>query len=49
MMIYAVARLKRASSETLVLAGIAVLFMFDSLLMLLQYLGNPEQVQAIVF
>jgi len=49
MMIYAVARFKRASSETLVLAGIAVLFMFDSLLMLLQYLGNPEQVQAIVF
>lgn len=49
MMIYAAARLKRASTETIVLAGIAVLFMFDSLLMLMQYLGNPEQIQAIVF
>ncbi len=49
MAIYGVARFKRASSETIVLTGIAVLFLFDALLALLEYIANPEQVQAIVF
>lgn len=47
--IYGIARVKRASSETIVLTGIAVLFLFDALLALLEYMANPEQVQAIVF
>ncbi|WP_048109178.1 iron ABC transporter permease [Methanosarcina barkeri] len=49
MAIYGIARFKRATSETIVLTGIAVLFLFDSLLALLEYTANPEQVQAIVF
>ncbi|WP_048140185.1 FecCD family ABC transporter permease [Methanosarcina horonobensis] len=49
MAIYGIARFKQATSETIVLTGIAVLFLFDSLLALLQYTANPEQVQAIVF
>lgn len=47
--IYGVAQIKKASSETIVLTGIAVLFLFESLLALLEYFANPEQVQAIVF
>lgn len=49
MAIYGIARFKRATSETIVLTGIAVLFLFNSLLALLEYTANPEQVQAIVF
>ncbi len=49
MMIYGIARFKRATSETIVLTGIAMLFLFNSLLALLQYIANPYQVQAIVF
>lgn len=47
--IYGIARARKASSETIVLTGIAVLFLFDALLALLEYMANPEQVQAIVF
>lgn len=47
--IYGIAQIKKASSETIVLSGIAVLFLFESLLALLEYFANPEQVQAIVF
>jgi iron complex transport system permease protein len=49
LLIYFTARIKRASSETLVLVGIALLFLFNSLLGLVEYVGNPEQVKAIVF
>ncbi|HIH93693.1 TPA: iron ABC transporter permease [Methanosarcina acetivorans] len=49
MAIYGIARFKKATSETIVLTGIAVLFLFNSLLGLLEYKANPEQVQAIVF
>ncbi len=47
--IYCIAQKKKASTETIVLTGIAVLFLFESLLALLEYFANPEQVQAIVF
>ena len=49
MLLYFIARVKRASSETMVLAGIALLFMFNALLALLEYLSTADQVQAIVF
>jgi iron complex transport system permease protein len=49
MLHYFIARVKRASLETMVLAGIALLFMFNALLALLQYLSTADQVQAIVF
>lgn len=47
--IYAVARSRRADAETMILAGIAVLFLFQALLSLLQYRASPEALQAIVF
>ncbi|MGD6851765.1 MAG: FecCD family ABC transporter permease [Candidatus Bathyarchaeia archaeon] len=49
LLIYSIAKIKRASTETIVLAGIAVLFLFDSLLALLEYVANPEQAQAVMF
>ena len=41
-LIYLVARLKGAAPEVLVLAGIAVLFFFQSLQSLVQFMASPE-------
>jgi iron complex transport system permease protein len=49
MLIYSIAKVKRASTETIVLAGIAVLFLFDALLALVQYGASAEQAQAVMF
>ncbi|MBP0466096.1 iron ABC transporter permease [Roseomonas sp. PWR1] len=38
-----------ATAETLVLAGIALMFLFQALLALLQFLASPEALQQIVF
>ena len=48
-MVYAIARFRGAAPETLVLAGIAVLFFFQSLQSLLQFMAAPEVLQQIVF
>ncbi|WP_330629242.1 iron ABC transporter permease [Thioclava sp. FTW29] len=48
-MIWAVARLKGSKPELLVLAGIAVLFFFQSMLSLVQFMASPEVLQQIVF
>lgn len=42
-------RLRGATPELLVLAGIACLFLFQALLSLLQFVASPEALQAIVF
>ncbi|MBW1722556.1 MAG: iron ABC transporter permease [Deltaproteobacteria bacterium] len=47
--IIAVAKMKRASSETMILTGIALMFLFSSLTSLFQYMGTMEQVHEIVF
>ena len=44
-----VGRLRGASPDMLVLAGIACLFLFQALLSLLQFLASPEALQMIVF
>jgi iron complex transport system permease protein len=44
-----VGRMKGATPELLVLAGIACLFLFQALLSLLQFLASPEALQQIVF
>ncbi len=44
-----VSRLRGATPELLVLAGIACLFLFQALLSLLQFLASPEALQQIVF
>nr|WP_321468489.1 iron ABC transporter permease [uncultured Desulfobulbus sp.] len=47
--ILAVARMRRASSETMILTGIAQMFLFSALTSLMQYMGTKEQVYEIVF
>lgn len=48
-LVYLIARLRGANAEILVLAGIAVMFMFQACQSLLQYLAAPEVLQQIVF
>lgn len=48
-LVYLVAHYRGASPEMLVLAGIAVLFFFQSLQSLLQFMAAPEVLQQIVF
>jgi iron complex transport system permease protein len=47
--ILAVVRVKRATAETMILAGVAQMFLFNSLTSLLQYMGTMEQVHEVVF
>ncbi|MEL7466378.1 MAG: iron ABC transporter permease [Pseudomonadota bacterium] len=49
LIVYGVSRLRGASAEVMVLAGIATLFLFQSLQSLIQYLAAPEILQQIVF
>jgi iron complex transport system permease protein len=48
-LVYLVALMRSASAGVLVLAGIAVMFFFQSLQALLQFLASPEVLQQIVF
>lgn len=48
-LVYAITRLCSATPEILVLGGIAVLFLFQSIQSLLQFLASPELLQQIVF
>ncbi len=48
-LLYLFTRLRGASSETMVLIGIALLFTFNALLGLLQYMANDAQLMQIVF
>ena len=48
-LVYGFARLRAMSAEVMVLAGIATLFLFQSLQSMVQYLASPEVLQAIVF
>ncbi|RDL47634.1 Hemin transport system permease protein HmuU [Ensifer sp. M14] len=48
-LVYFVAALRGTTPEILVLAGIAVLFLFQSLQSLLQFMASPEVLQQIVF
>ncbi len=48
-LVYGLAHLRGASSEVMILAGIATLFLFQSMQSLLQYMAAPEVLQEIVF
>jgi iron complex transport system permease protein len=48
-MVGSVGRMRGSTPELLILAGIACLFLFQSLLSLLQFLASPEALQQIVF
>lgn len=47
--VYFIARIKRTSSSTLILAGVAMSYLFSALLALLQYASNDEQLRDIIF
>lgn len=48
-LVYGLSRLRGMSAEVMVLAGIATLFLFQSLQSMVQYLASPEVLQEIVF
>lgn len=47
--IYAMARYRGLGAESMILAGIALMYLFSAVTSLLQYLGTAEEVQEIVF
>ena len=49
LLIYFIGRARVITAETMVLAGIGLLFLFHALLALLQYMASAEALQAIVF
>lgn len=49
LIVYGFARLKGMSPEIMVLAGIATLFLFQSMQSMVQYVASPEVLQEIVF
>jgi len=48
-LILLISKLRGITMETMVLTGIALLFLFSSLLALLQYLASEEELQAVIF
>jgi len=48
-LLFGLALMRHVGSQTLILAGIALLFLFQSLLSLVQFLSSPELNQQIVF
>lgn len=49
LLILGIARFKGTTPETMILAGIAIMFLFSSLSSLFQYMGTVEEVHEIVF
>ena len=47
--IYGLSRYKRATPETMILAGIALMYLFSAMTGLLQYFGEAEAVKEVVF
>ncbi|MGX9964152.1 FecCD family ABC transporter permease [Roseomonas sp. F4] len=47
--VWALGGIRGATPETLVLAGIAMMFLFQALLAMLQFMASPEALQQIVF
>lgn len=47
--LFALASMRRMGGDTIILGGIALLFMFQSLLSLVQFLSSPELSQQILF
>lgn len=49
LVVYAFSRLRGVTTESMVLVGIALVFLFSSLLALLQYIASEQALQQIVF
>lgn len=48
-LVYGIAHIRGVTTEVMILAGIATLFLFQSLQSLIQYMASPEVLQEIVF
>jgi iron complex transport system permease protein len=49
LLIYGIGKMKRGTTETIILAGVALAFLFNSLLSLVQFFSTSDELQAIVF
>ncbi len=49
MAVYGLAKYKGITPETMILAGIAIMYLFSAMTSFLQYVGRAEQVQEVVF
>jgi iron complex transport system permease protein len=49
MTVYGLAKYKGTTSETMILAGIGIMYLFQAMTSFLQYVGHAEQVQEVVF
>ncbi|HOX39790.1 MAG TPA: iron ABC transporter permease [Candidatus Brocadiia bacterium] len=49
LVVYGIAKIKRGSSETIILCGIALLFLFNSGVAFLEYIASEDELQAVVF
>ena len=47
--VYGLAKYKGITLETMILAGIAIMYLFSAMTSFLQYVGDAEQVQEVVF
>lgn len=47
--VYTLARLQRVTPETIVLLGVAMMFLFGALTALAQYVGSPEEVAQLTY
>jgi len=47
--VYALAKYRGISPETMILAGIAIMYLFSAMTSMLQYTGQSEQVHSVVF
>lgn len=47
--VYGLAKYKGITPETMILAGIAIMYLFQAMTSFLQYVGHAEQVQEVVF
>ena len=48
-LVLGLSKLKKASSETLILSGVAMMFLFSAMTSFLQYTGTTEEIAAVVF
>lgn len=49
LLIYGVGKIKRGTTETIILAGVALAFLFNSMLSLVQFFSTTDELQAIIF
>jgi iron complex transport system permease protein len=49
MTVYGLAKYKGITPETMILAGIAIMYLFQAMTSFLQYVGHAEQLQEVVF